>query len=619
MPLKILLVDDEEDILWGLSEELSRHGWEILTASSGTEAIQILQSVKDLDFLITDVRMPDISGIDLLLKARELQPQIRAIVMTAHGNEELRNEAFQRGAISYLEKPFDFDQLLTVIQEMEDEGAAGTLQEWNLMDVLQLVAMEGRSARFSVNTPDGPGVLWVKDGELWFAQLGNYEGEEAFFHILRHENVEFQMEWVDTVDVPRNIQQPLYALLLEVVRMRNEARTEDLGRLESELLGEATASPAGEGAEALPSLEDISLEGLGELPQEPKTEEPELPALELPEEDTGVAGIEEEEPAAIGEFSVDEVMAEESEDLPSLDEISLDDLDQEPVAEEPETPALELPEEAPEAPAEVVEAESTEAPPAPSAPSEGEIPPPPAEEAVEELEELPDLPAEEDARVMQEVEALEQRAPQEMQEVLSPALEEELQEILEEDRQETEPGGVEIEEAPSYVAQETPVQPEAPPEPTPPAPEEAPSPEGPAVSGPPRGERDSGEASASPALAESDADALKELMKRFAKSTGVTGIHALVDRQGRLAIGAVKGQDLQRAFQQWIQDIVALIQTGDLGDLEDFALTTGRYHLLGARVGPWIYVAMFPRAGVNIGMARVRFQSVVKEMRKQVG
>ncbi len=532
MPLKILLVDDEEDILWGLSEELSRHGWEILTASSGTEALQILQSTKDLDFLITDVRMPDISGIDLLLKARELQPQIRAIVMTAHGNEELKNEAFQRGAISYLEKPFDFDQLLTVIQEMEEEGAAGTLQEWNLMDVLQLVAMEGRSARFTVQTPEGPGVLWVKDGELWYAEIGPHQGEEAFFHILRHENVQFQMDWVDTVDVDRNIQQPLYALLLEVVRMRNEARTEDLGRLESELLGSVEA-PEEEEHEELPSLDEISLEDLGE--------EPEEEVIEIPEDTAKV----EEVPEAIS-------LPEEAE----------------------ETTVVEIPEEE-------------------------------LEEILGEEQESGGMEREgEEIRVIREVEELQRASEREEPTELTPDLQEEIQEILEEDRR-AEETRIEIEEAPPYeVQEETPEAPAAEPE----AASPAPSPPAPS---PPAGEKPGPTVPPPEQLGK-----VQDLMKRFAKATGVTGIHVLVDTSGRVVTGAIKGERLREVFSRWIQTTLALAADGDFGAVEDFALTLERFHLLGARVGDWVYVAMLPRAGVNIGMARVRFQNAVKEMRK---
>lgn len=105
-------------------------------------------------------------------------------------------------------------------------------------------------------------------------------------------------------------------------------------------------------------------------------------------------------------------------------------------------------------------------------------------------------------------------------------------------------------------------------------------------------------------------------MKRFAKSTGVTGVHVLVDTTGRVVTGAIKGKALQETFSRWIEATLQMSLRGDLGQVEDFALTTERFHLLGAQVGSWVYVAMLSRASVNIGIARVRFQNAVKEMRK---
>ncbi len=428
MSLKILVVDDEEDILWGLSEELSRHGWEVITASNGTEALSVLESTPDLDFLITDVRMPDISGIDLLLKAKEINPQIKAIVMTAHGTETLKSEAIQRGAISYLEKPFDFDQLLSVIQEKEETPEGGSLAEWNLMDVLQLVSMEGKSVRFEIQLPDGQeGEIWMKEGELWHASVGHLQGEEAFFQILRHENIQFKIQWVEEVDVTRTVHQPLYALLLEVVRIRDEAHVEDTSQLEEALVGgeegggetdevlsfsDFSLDQALEGGEEeLPSLDEISLDHLGEADevsqdtdtgeeeitgvQEKETEQelpsletaeesllpPEEETLEPPEEDATVdevldlegvdfEGMEEaletelaeggdvfeleEEPSEGQEEALDtveEVVDEELGEALSLDDLTLEvpDLEEEETGQEEETQASDLGiEEAPE-------------------------------------------------------------------------------------------------------------------------------------------------------------------------------------------------------------------------------------------------------------------------------
>jgi len=327
--------------------------------------------------------------------------------------------------------------------------------------------------------------------------------------------------------------------------------------------------------------------------------------MEIPEEEPEIISPEpeaEEEPASISEFSMEGVMEEEHEELPAFDEISLEGLGEEPVEE-----VMEIPEEEPEIISPEPEAEE-------EPPSIGEF----SMEAVmeeehEELSVVEEVPEEEleeilgeekggggseEARVIQEVEDLWKASEKEEPTKLAPDLQEEIQEILEEDRR-AEETRIEIQEAPSYEVQE-----EAPkvPEPEAVTPPEPASPvEGkPAPVAPPQEK-----------LAK-----IQEIMKRFAKDAGVTGIHVLVDTSGQVITGAIRGEPLREAFSRWVQTTLNLVTTGEFGAVEDFAFTLERFHLLGARVGDWVYVAMLPRAGVNIGMARVRFQNAVKEMHK---
>ena len=301
-------------------------------------------------------------------------------------------------------------------------------------------------------------------------------------------------------------------------------------------------------------------------------------------------------------------MEEEHEELPSLDEISLEGL-----GEEPEEEVIEIPEEEPEVvspepeeePAETpeaVEAEAEEIPEAFSLPEEEtagvEIPEEELEEILEEQKEG------EEARVIREVEELQRASEEEEPTELTPDLQEEIQEILEEDRR-AEETRIDIQEAPAYEVQE------APPEESPPEPEA-----GPSAPPPPPSPGPVEEKPAPTVPARENLGKVQELMKRFAKATGVTGIHVLVDTSGQVVTGAIRGEHLREVFSRWIQTTLNLAATGEFGTVEDFALTLERFHLLGARVGDWVYVAMLPRAGVNIGMARVRFQNVVKEMRK---
>jgi len=116
-PRRIVLVDDEEMLAWSLSIRLSRvrPSWAIATSNDGESAIERVQS-GPLDLLISDVRMPGMSGIDLIFAARAEDPHLPVIVMTAFRTPDVQR---LHGApfTSFLEKPFEFERLLELADE----------------------------------------------------------------------------------------------------------------------------------------------------------------------------------------------------------------------------------------------------------------------------------------------------------------------------------------------------------------------------------------------------------------------------------------------------------------------------------------------------------------------
>ena len=83
-----------------LSTALSNAGMIVFTAKDGRKALDVLKR-QDLDVIVTDIRMPDINGIELLLYAKELNPDIKVIVITAYGSEAVRREVLEKGAIHH--------------------------------------------------------------------------------------------------------------------------------------------------------------------------------------------------------------------------------------------------------------------------------------------------------------------------------------------------------------------------------------------------------------------------------------------------------------------------------------------------------------------------------------
>lgn len=113
---KILIVDDEELMRRFLAETLIRKNYEVDTAGNVKEALASLKK-QHYDLLITDMKMPDLSGIELLRKAKELFPQTLVIIMTAYGTIETAVEAMRLGAFNYLLKPFTPDAIETLIEK----------------------------------------------------------------------------------------------------------------------------------------------------------------------------------------------------------------------------------------------------------------------------------------------------------------------------------------------------------------------------------------------------------------------------------------------------------------------------------------------------------------------
>ncbi|HNS73505.1 MAG TPA: sigma-54 dependent transcriptional regulator [bacterium] len=116
-PVKILLVDDEADTLQALRLGLEDEGYDILTSPSRNEALTIAKN-EELDIVITDLKLKDGSGLDLLGYLQEFHPQVPVIIMTAYGSIESTKVALRSGAYDYLAKPFSLSDLKRILAKL---------------------------------------------------------------------------------------------------------------------------------------------------------------------------------------------------------------------------------------------------------------------------------------------------------------------------------------------------------------------------------------------------------------------------------------------------------------------------------------------------------------------
>jgi DNA-binding NtrC family response regulator len=115
VPARVLVVDDEEAQRQIIADVLARARYEVTQASGATEAVRELQE-DSLDLIITDLRMPDGGGMDILNEAKRVSPETEVIVMTAYGTIESAVEAMRHGAYDYITKPFNKDVLLVSVR-----------------------------------------------------------------------------------------------------------------------------------------------------------------------------------------------------------------------------------------------------------------------------------------------------------------------------------------------------------------------------------------------------------------------------------------------------------------------------------------------------------------------
>ena len=147
--VRILVVDDEESLRFFITKGLRKAGYEVEAMADGRSAIERLSKMS-YDVVLTDIVMPDVSGLDVLGAVHEMDKDSVVILMTGHGTVENAIDALRKGAFDYLTKPFELKELLVTIDRGLDRRA---------------VERENRKLRFLVNKrlteePDsGGGIL----------------------------------------------------------------------------------------------------------------------------------------------------------------------------------------------------------------------------------------------------------------------------------------------------------------------------------------------------------------------------------------------------------------------------------------------------------------------------
>ena len=227
---KVLIVDDEETLTWSMAKSLAkdRDKYEVIIANNGTEALNLLNRNK-IDLVISDIRMPDINGLDLLVRIKKEHPRTKVIIMTAYGSSDVQREANRRGSIFYVEKPFEISEIRKIIIDLisRRKGFQGKVFGLQLTDVIQMNCLGGLTTALVITRDGEKGVIYLNEGEIVHAECGEQRGTEAFYRILSWQEGEFVSN-VGAASPAQTIHQNWEHLLVEAMR-RNDERASSSG------------------------------------------------------------------------------------------------------------------------------------------------------------------------------------------------------------------------------------------------------------------------------------------------------------------------------------------------------------------------------------------------------
>lgn len=111
----VLLVDDDTDLVKTMAERLALRNFRTVVANSGSEALAQLKNNPGLDVVVLDIRMPGMDGMETLLEIKKNHPLLGVIILTGYASIKTSVGAIKSGAFDYLEKPYDIEQLVVII------------------------------------------------------------------------------------------------------------------------------------------------------------------------------------------------------------------------------------------------------------------------------------------------------------------------------------------------------------------------------------------------------------------------------------------------------------------------------------------------------------------------
>jgi CheY-like chemotaxis protein len=200
---RVLFVDDDPtflDLFQRLISELAGPDWVVFTAQDSAQALNLLHN-QTIDLLVTDIHMPVVDGLQFLKILQRQYPNLLKVVLTADSSGAYRASCLSHGAELFLEKPRHprgwqtiFAHLQQLVRMRPEAGFQGVLRKVGLQDIIQLECLARNSSLLEVTTGGLKGEIFIRDGQLIHARLGDQTGEEALNQLLALPGGEFRLK-----------------------------------------------------------------------------------------------------------------------------------------------------------------------------------------------------------------------------------------------------------------------------------------------------------------------------------------------------------------------------------------------------------------------------------------
>lgn len=218
----VLLVDDEEFFLKSMVDGFAsaRSRLKVLTAPNGRAALAVLRSTP-VDLVVTDLKMPELDGFQLVAELSRTHPGLPVVVMTAFSTAPLEEQLKDAGVSLVLDKPIDFPALSKKVFEVLAASASGHLRGISLATLLQMVEADRKTCTVNVSAGGRRGWLAFRGGELLDAATGALRGDPAALEILGWDGAAIDLA-PTSGQRTRQVTQRLAELLMEAFRLRDE-------------------------------------------------------------------------------------------------------------------------------------------------------------------------------------------------------------------------------------------------------------------------------------------------------------------------------------------------------------------------------------------------------------